>query len=39
MINSGCIEIGYGEGIRQAEDVDFFDERPDLIRMSGFGEG
>lgn len=26
---SGCIEIGYGEGISQ-EDVDFF---------SGFGEG
>ncbi|QEQ94943.1 hypothetical protein pEaSNUABM56_00167 [Erwinia phage pEa_SNUABM_56] len=24
--------------IRQAEDVDFFDERPDLI-SSGFGEG
>lgn len=23
--------IGYGEGIRQAEDVDVFDERPDLI--------
>ncbi|QGZ16273.1 hypothetical protein Hena1_00970 [Erwinia phage Hena1] len=24
--------------IRQAEDVDFFDERPDLI-STGFGEG
>ena len=22
--------IGYGEGIRSAEDVDVFDERPDL---------
>lgn len=29
-MQSGCIEIGYGEGIRQAEDVDLF---------SGFGEG
>ena len=37
-MNSGCNEIGYGEGIFQAEDVDFFDERPDLIR-TGFGEG
>lgn len=24
--------IGYGGGIRSAEDVDVFDERPDLIR-------
>ncbi|AKJ73431.1 TerL [Salmonella phage 41] len=30
-MKSGSNEIGYGEGIRQAEDVDFFDERPDLI--------
>ena len=22
--------VGWGEGIRSAEDVDFFDERPDL---------
>lgn len=29
-MNSGCNEIGYGEGILQAEDVDVF---------SGFGEG
>lgn len=27
-----------GEGIFQAEDVDFFDERPNLIR-TGFGGG
>lgn len=31
IIDFGCIEIGYGEGIRATEDVDFFD--------SGFGEG
>jgi len=36
--NSGCNEIGYGEGISQTEDVDLFDERPNLIR-TGFGEG
>lgn len=24
------MKIGYGEGIRSAEDVDLFDERPDL---------
>lgn len=29
-MDSGCIEIGYGEGIRSAEDVDVF---------TGFGEG
>lgn len=29
-MQSGCNEIGYGEGISQAEDVDFF---------TGFGEG
>lgn len=28
--------IGYGEGIRQAEDVDFFDERPDLIKSDEY---
>ncbi len=31
-MNSGANEIGYGEGIRQAEDVDIFDEHPDFIR-------
>jgi len=25
------MKIGYGEGIKNAEDVDVFDERPDLI--------
>lgn len=30
------MKTGWGEGIRQAEDVDVFDERPDLI---GYGEG
>ena len=29
-MDSGCNEIGYGEGIWQAEDVDYF---------TGFGEG
>lgn len=30
-MNSTELVIGYGEGIRSAEDVDVFDERPDLI--------
>lgn len=29
-MDSGCNEIGYGEGIRSAEDVDYF---------TGWGEG
>jgi hypothetical protein len=29
-MDSGCNEIGYGEGIWQQEDVDYF---------TGFGEG
>lgn len=31
IIDSGCIEIGYGEGIRQEEE--------DWGILSGFGEG
>lgn len=29
-MNSTELVIGYGEGIRSAEDVDFFDEHPDF---------
>lgn len=36
-MNSGCNEIGYGEGIYREEDWGVGDERPDLI--TGWGEG
>lgn len=28
--------IGYGEGISQVEDIDFFDEHPDFIKSDEY---